>query len=65
LTAPAEGLLYNSNGRVDTPGADEDDFMVFKRNANNIAKDEQRQAKFSGTKPSGVGRGPGKKVVAF
>ncbi|PVF93845.1 hypothetical protein CPB86DRAFT_789653 [Serendipita vermifera] len=62
---PAEGLLYNSNAGMDSPGADEDDFMVFKRNANQIAKDEQRHAKVDGRKPSRGNTQPAKKVVVF
>lgn len=41
MTAPADTLLFS--GTTETPGPDEDDFMVFKRNTKQVSQEEQRQ----------------------
>ncbi|KAG8838425.1 hypothetical protein FRC18_004705 [Serendipita sp. 400] len=63
-TAPsAENLLFNTAEGVDAPGADEDDFIAFKRKANQINNEERSQKNEKAhTKLPTAG---GKKVVSF
>ena len=54
-------MLFNTDGTVDAPGADEDDFMVLKRKSVQLNKDEQAHKK----KKSAPATVAAPKVVTF
>jgi hypothetical protein len=59
LLAPVEALVFNTTADKG-PGADEDDFMVFKRKTNELSKQEQKHKGTTSTLKAAP-----KKIVKF
>ncbi|KIM30512.1 hypothetical protein M408DRAFT_22009 [Serendipita vermifera MAFF 305830] len=61
---PAEGILFSSADSKDL-GADEDDFMVFKRKSSQVAMNESAQQRQKVTSGKSLSTNPKKKTVVF